>query len=86
VTSLPRVEWAYRYYDTPTGYCGPTTEANARAKVDSDLSAILLRREVLDGPPAVVGDWVEVEDQDTEGTTCGGPSGTGGCAAWSWRR
>lgn len=67
---VDRSEWAYRYVDTPQGYCGPMSEAGARQMVSEDLSRVLLRRKVRDligSGAAIVGAWEEI-DTDTEET------------------
>lgn len=65
---VDRVEWAYRYVDTPQGYCGPMTEEGARQMVSEDLSRVLLRRRVRDltgSEAAIVGAWEEVDTDET---------------------
>lgn len=51
-------QWGYAFVDSPTSVCGPVSELTARRKVDGDYSAVLHRRDLIDGTP---GPWQEVE-------------------------
>jgi hypothetical protein len=51
-------EWGYGYVDSPTAVVGPVSELTARRTVDGDYSAVLHRRDLVDGEP---GPWKAVE-------------------------
>jgi len=51
-------QWGYSYVDSPTAIVGPVSELRARRTVDGDYSAVLHRRDLIDGTP---GPWKAVE-------------------------
>lgn len=51
-------EWGYGFVDSPTSVVGPVSELTARRTVDGDYSAVLHRRDLVDGTP---GPWTAVE-------------------------
>jgi hypothetical protein len=52
------VQWGYGYVDSPGAVVGPVSELRARRTVDGDYSAVLHRRDLVDGTP---GPWKAVE-------------------------
>lgn len=57
-TESADTQWGYAYVDSPTAVVGPVPELHARRTVDGDYSAVLHRREVVDGVPGL---WKVVE-------------------------
>ncbi|WP_284740289.1 hypothetical protein [Amycolatopsis sp. RTGN1] len=51
-------EWGYGFVDSPTAVVGPVSELTARRTIDGDYSAVLHRRDLVDGVP---GPWKAVE-------------------------
>lgn len=51
-------QWGYAFVDSPTAVVGPVSELHARRTVDGDYSAVLHRRDLVDGIPGL---WKAVE-------------------------